>query len=123
MYLGYHERNDILEFNTASDKYRIEVRDYSEYNTETDNSAGLTKLNTELIAGNIPDMMSADTGLPLRQYGSKGILEDLWPFIENDTEIGGRAWRPPSRTASSTRSSPPSTSSPAWARPGRWGTP
>ena len=91
MYLGYQERNDILEFNKTSDKYRIEVRDYSEYNTETDNSAGLTKLNTELIAGNIPDMMSADTGLPLRQYGAKGILEDLWPFIENDTEIGGRA--------------------------------
>lgn len=88
MYLGYQERNDILEFNKASDKYRIEVRDYSEYNTETDNSAGLTKLNTELIAGNIPDMMSADTGLPLRQYGAKGILEDLWPFIENGTEIG-----------------------------------
>ena len=89
-YLDYQERNSILEFNKTSDKYRIEVRDYSEYNTATDSSAGRTKLNTEIIAGNIPDIIAADSGLPLRQYGAKGILENLWPYIEQDTEIGGR---------------------------------
>ena len=47
MYLGYDTRNQIIEFNKTSDKYRIEVRDYSEFNTEEDASAGLTRLNTE----------------------------------------------------------------------------
>ncbi len=87
MYLFYETRNKIIEFNKTSDKYRIQVQDYSEFNTGDDNSAGLTKLNTEIIAGNMPDILET-TSLPQRQYGSRGLLEDLWPFIENDPELG-----------------------------------
>ena len=90
MYLGYDVRSQIIEFNKTSDKYRIEVRDYSEFATAEDSSAGLTRLNTEIVAGNVPDMLDT-SGLPLSQYGAKGLLEDLWPYIENDTDIGGRA--------------------------------
>ncbi len=87
MYLFYETRNKIIEFNKTSDKYRIQVQDYSEFNTGEDNSAGLTKLNTEIIAGNMPDILET-TSLPQRQYGARGLLEDLWPFIENDPELG-----------------------------------
>ena len=90
MYLGYDVRSQIIEFNKTSDKYRIEVRDYSEFATAEDSSAGLTRLNTEIVAGNVPDMLETSS-IPLRQYAAKGLLEDLWPFIENDTDIGGRA--------------------------------
>ena len=90
MYLGYDERNRIVEFNKTSDKYRINVRDYSQFNTNEDASAGLTKLNTEIVAGNVPDILNTSQ-LPLRQYAAKGLLEDLWPYIENDADIGGRA--------------------------------
>ena len=90
MYLGYDVRSQIIEFNKTSDKYRIEVRDYSEFATAEDSSAGLTRLNTEIVAGNVPDMLETGS-IPLRQYAAKGLLEDLWPFIEGDTDIGGRA--------------------------------
>ena len=90
MYLGYDVRSQIIEFNKTSDKYRIEVRDYSEFATAEDSSAGLTRLNTEIVAGNVPDMLETSS-IPLRQYAAKGLLEDLWPYIENDTDIGGRA--------------------------------
>ena len=90
MYLGYDVRSQIIEFNKTSDKYRIEVRDYSEFATAEDSSAGLTRLNTEIVAGNVPDMLETGS-IPLRQYVAKGLLEDLWPFIEGDTDIGGRA--------------------------------
>ena len=90
MYLGYDVRSQIIEFNKTSDKYRIEVRDYSEFATAEDRSAGLTRLNTEIVAGNVPDMLETGS-IPLRQYAAKGLLEDLWPFIEGDTDIGGRA--------------------------------
>ena len=90
MYLGYDVRSQIIEFNKTSDKYRIEVRDYSEFATAEDDSAGLTRLNTEIVAGNVPDMLETGS-IPLRQYAAKGLLEDLWPFIEGDTDIGGRA--------------------------------
>jgi len=90
MYLGQDERNRIIDFNRTNQNYRIEVKDYSEFNTDEDYEAGTKKLNTEILAGQIPDIINV-SNLPIRQYGAKGILEDLWPFIENDSEIGGRA--------------------------------
>ena len=87
MYLGQDERNRILTFNKNSTTHRIQVTDYSEYATDEDYMAGITKLNTEILAGKVPDILSVDS-LPLRQYGAKGILEDLWPYIDNDPELG-----------------------------------
>lgn len=85
--LGYDERNNIIKFNKASDKYRIEVIDYSKYSTEEDYFAGLTRLNTEIVAGNVPDILNTGS-LSVAQYAAKGILEDLWPYIEGDPDIG-----------------------------------
>lgn len=89
MWLSYDTKNKIMEFNKKSDTCRIEVVDYSEFNTGSDSSAGLTKLNTEIAAGNVPDLFYTQN-LPISRYAAKGILEDLWPLIEADTEIGGR---------------------------------
>ena len=86
-YLGYEERSKIIDFNKSSDKYRIEIKDYSEFNTADDYQAGLTKLNTEIAAGNVPDILNV-SGLPIQQYGAKGLLEDLWPYIDNDPDLG-----------------------------------
>ena len=86
MYLGQDERNRIIDFNKNSTTHRIEVTDYSEYRTEEDYDAGVTKLNTEILAGNVPDIISV-SNLPLRQYGARGILEDLWPYIDGDADI------------------------------------
>ncbi len=90
MYLDYSEREKIIDFNKSQSQYRIEIRDYSEFNTADDYNAGLTKLNTEIIAGQVPDILNTG-GLPIHQYGAKGLLEDLWPYIEGDEELGGRA--------------------------------
>jgi ABC-type glycerol-3-phosphate transport system substrate-binding protein len=87
MYLDYNLRSKIIEFNKTNAQYRIEVNDYSEYNTQDDYNAGITKLSTEIIAGNVPDIL-ATSNLPLRQYAAKGLLEDLWPFIDGDPELG-----------------------------------
>ena len=87
MGLGSDMRASIIKFNKTSDKYRIEIRDYSEYSTKDDYQAGLTRLNTEILAGNVPDILAV-SGLPMRQYGARGVLEDLWPHIENDPDIG-----------------------------------
>lgn len=89
MYLDYDMREKIIDFNKSQTDYRIEIKDYSEFNTNDDYNAGLTKLNTEIIAGQVPDILDTD-GLPIRQYGAKGLLEDLWPYIEGDEELGGR---------------------------------
>lgn len=85
-YLDYNLRDVIIRFNRSSDSCRIEVTDYSAFNTDEDSSAGLTKLNTEILAGNVPDIIDLN-GLPYDRYAAKGILEDLYPFIDSDKEL------------------------------------
>ena len=85
-YLQYNTRGAIIDFNRSSGEYRIEVQDYSEYNTEEDYSAGLTKLKTEIMSGKVPDIIDLN-GLPLDELASKGILADLYTFIDNDSEL------------------------------------
>ena len=87
MYMDYNLRTRIIDFNKTSEQYRIEVSDYSEYNTEDDYTAGLLKLSTEIIGGKVPDILSTSQ-LPVRQYEAKRLLEDLWPYIEADSELG-----------------------------------
>ena len=87
MYLDYHTQQAIINFNRSNDKYRIDVRDYSEYNSEDDYSAGLTKLTTEIMAGNMPDILSVAESIPYRQLAAKGLLEDLYLYIDADEQL------------------------------------
>ena len=86
LYLDYNLRSQIVKFNKSNPDYRIVVKDYSEYATDDDYNAGLTKLNTEIISGNVPDILVNGTELPIGQYAAKGLLEDQWPYLEADTE-------------------------------------
>ena len=85
-YLSWEMRNAVIDFNRSSNDVRIEVLDYSEYNTEEDYSAGLTKMNTEIIAGNCPDII-AMSGLSVSQLAAKGLIEDLYPYMDADSEL------------------------------------
>ena len=82
IYLDYDVRTRILEFNKTNPDYRIRVTDYSEYASGED-YLGLTKLNTEIISGNIPDIFIT-RNMPVAKYAGKGVFEDLVPYIEND---------------------------------------
>lgn len=84
--IDWDARNTIIQFNRKSTDSRIVIKDYSEYNTEEDISAGTTKLTTELLAGNVPDIIDLN-GLPYTQLASKGILADLYPYIDADSEF------------------------------------
>ena len=87
--LDYSVRGELLKFNRMSETYRIEVRDYSEYNTDENYTAGLTQLVTEIGAGAVPDILLTN-GMPMDTFGSKGYFTDLWQLIDADTELGGR---------------------------------
>lgn len=92
MELRREARADIIAFNKKHPECCIKVLDYSKYNTASDQSQGLSKLSTELLAGKIDILDTA--GLPVRQYGSSGILEDLLPYLESDPELGRDALVP-----------------------------
>ncbi|MCD8130184.1 MAG: hypothetical protein LUE16_02715 [Lachnospiraceae bacterium] len=89
----YYTDSDILErvydFNKTSDTYRVVVTYYSDYNTEGDEDAGITKLNNEIIAGDIPDIIYDYNGsyFDLDSYADLGILADIYELIEEDPEL------------------------------------
>lgn len=80
-------RARIVEFNKAHSSCRIEARDYSEYG---DLTAARTRLHTEILAGDVPDLLDLRS-LPVQQYGRRGYLEDLLPWLEGDPDLGREA--------------------------------
>lgn len=78
----------IVKFNKENEEYRILLQDYSSlYGSEFDYSAGLTKLNADIVSGKIPDILVLNSRMPVDSYISKGLFEDLKPYIENDSEM------------------------------------
>lgn len=84
--LDWDLRSKIVEYNRSSEQYRINVLDYSEYSTDTDYSAGITKLTTEIISGNVPDIFLCNS-LPVDKYAARGVIADLYTFIDQDSEL------------------------------------
>lgn len=72
----------ITTFNNTNEDYFIEILDYSQYGNEE----GRTKLNTDIMSGNTPDLIDLSKR-PLEIYTNKGLLEDLSPYLENDENL------------------------------------
>ena len=53
-------------------------------NEEWDNA--IFNLNTRIISGDMPDILDM-SNLSVQIYQSKGLLEDLYPYMEHDPEI------------------------------------
>ena len=80
--------NAVIRFNRSSGS-RINVIDYTQYNdynNEETWNAGLTKLTTEIMAGTMPDIIALQN-LPYQQLAARGLLEDLYPYMEKDSEV------------------------------------
>jgi len=80
------ERKLINNFNNSQQKYKIEIKDYSVYETPGNFDAGYKLLTTEILAGKVPDILNT-SNLPITQYAAAGLLEDLWPYIDNDPDL------------------------------------
>lgn len=86
-------KSNLVEFNKTSDEYIVAITDYSQFNdyTSEDESgwmAGAVKLNNDLIAGKIPDMLVLNGfELSVENYASKGLLADLGKMLDEDTEL------------------------------------
>jgi ABC-type glycerol-3-phosphate transport system substrate-binding protein len=86
-YLDPTLKSQVLDFNKTNPDYRIEVTDYSQYNTDADYSAGLKKMTTEILTGSVPDIIFTQ-GVNMDQLITKGIVTDLNQFMESDKEVG-----------------------------------
>lgn len=86
-YIDYDIKSRVIEFNRNSDKYRIVTKEYDSYNTINDYTVGLTKLNSDILAGQMPDILVVDDYIELENYSSKGLLADIGELIDQDPEL------------------------------------
>ncbi len=87
VYADYSLPGYIVNFNRTNDKYRIQVKDYSIYNTQDNYELGMTTLNNDITAGNVPDILITSSDMPLTSYENKGLFADLYEFMDKDTEL------------------------------------
>ncbi len=82
-----------VKFNKSSDKYRISIKEYIDYDSWDGNdyttlwSDALANLNNDIISGNCPDIIDI-FGLNLSQLASKGVFEDLNAYLEKSEKLG-----------------------------------
>ncbi|MDE5576559.1 MAG: hypothetical protein K2J11_04150, partial [Oscillospiraceae bacterium] len=72
----------IADFNKTSEEYEIEVTDRGDENLANI----IDTLNLEIIAGSTPDIIDGFF-LPMESYVEKGLLADLYGFIDSDPEM------------------------------------
>lgn len=77
----------VIDFNKASDAYKIVVEDYSTYSSYEDYYAGITKLNNDILAGKVPDIICNSGNLDLSNYAAKGLFTDIYALIDNDPAL------------------------------------
>ncbi|MDE6133361.1 MAG: extracellular solute-binding protein, partial [Oscillospiraceae bacterium] len=81
-----------VKFNMENDKYRIVIKKYTTENY-------ITKLNSDITSGNIPDILITDNSVPFESYAAKGIFTDLYEFIDKDDTINREDFLPNLMTA------------------------
>ncbi len=88
-YIDYDMKKRVIEFNRESEDYRIVIKEYNLYNTYEDYNAGNTKLNNDIISGNMPDILVNNeyASLPIENYIAKGLIADVRKLIADDEEL------------------------------------
>lgn len=93
---SYYASTDLSEavakYNKSDGNYLITVTEYSQYNdysSEDEDSwnAGLTRLNSEISSGQIPDILSISDPEMLASFAAKGLFVDLNTFIDGENGI------------------------------------
>lgn len=77
----------VEEFNNVQSDYYIEIVDYSD-GGEISREQAIKRLNAELATGEGPDLLYLwSLQMDVDIYGPKGYLENLIPYLEQDTEL------------------------------------
>ena len=76
--------NAVSSFNKKHSEYFIEIKDYSQGAPDINDS--VTALELDIIAGNTPDLFYL-WKMPVEELESQGILMDLLPIMESDSQI------------------------------------
>lgn len=85
---AYNLQSQAVKFNKANSQYHISVKQYYDYNNSGENAwrDALTNLNNDITSDNCPDIIDL-SGLSVEQLASKGVFEDLNPYLEKSSML------------------------------------
>ena len=73
----------VTEFNRYNSEYRVEIVDY--YSQEGNYDDGMEQLKLDVVTGKAPDIIEV-TGIDYNMFSEKGVLADLYEFMQGDEE-------------------------------------
>lgn len=83
LYTDSATMSTVIKFNKTNEKYRITLKTYD---TSGDWEAARTQFNNDVMAGNGADIFDLSS-LNLTLLATKGLVEDLGPYLDNDPDI------------------------------------
>lgn len=92
MGLSQNLQSAVVSFNKSNEEYRIEIRDYSssvdwsQENAYANYLDAQTRLNSDILTGNAPDLFVA-SDINLQLFAAKGVIEDLNPYLESSSTV------------------------------------
>lgn len=92
LYMDYNIQKQVYAFNRTNDEYRIVLKDYSADIVYSEDSEytyedAIAKLNGDIAAGDIPDLLICTSEIPFDSYSSKGMFADLYEYIDADASL------------------------------------
>ena len=92
--LAYNLEGAITEFNKTHLDYQIEVVNYidivrqnSTVNEDNIYNEAMIKFQNDILLGNAPDIINMTNSGDFELYMKKGIIEDLYPYLEESTLV------------------------------------
>lgn len=90
LYMDQMLQTAAVKFNKSNEKYHVNIKTYVDEQNWNENSYNdaITAMNNDLTSGNGPDILSLSALMAdLDNYVSKGLLEDLGPYLDSSTVI------------------------------------
>lgn len=91
LWLDIGVKRQVLEFNKNNLEYEIELTSYGDDMNWQD---AISKMNNDMISGNLPDILLVNNSLPVDSYISKGLFANLYDFMETDPDINKEDFLP-----------------------------
>lgn len=84
MWLDIGVKRQVLEFNKNNPEYEIEITVYGD---DLEWQEAISKMNNDMISGNLPDILLINSNLPVDSYIAKGLFANIYDFMETDPDI------------------------------------
>ncbi|MDR0903248.1 MAG: extracellular solute-binding protein [Ruminococcus sp.] len=81
----YNFTDFVKRFNDTNMNYQVNYKMY--FSADASYSDRITEMNTDILAGNVPDILLLSSDMPYGSYIKKGLLADLYPYLDKDEEL------------------------------------